>query len=163
MLPLKDRQQSGASGQGLVEYALILVLVAVVTIVIVGLLGQQIQSVFCDALMGLGDHAPRVSMCEAPRVQCAGIASGTTVTSPFSIEAIVTDNQGPGSIDRVEFLIDGTYYRTEYVYRYCLGSGDATCGLYNPAGLSPGTHTITAIAYDADGHTGQCSIQVVRP
>jgi pilus assembly protein Flp/PilA len=33
-------------GQGLVEYALILVLVAIVVIVVLGLLGDQVQAVF---------------------------------------------------------------------------------------------------------------------
>ena len=33
-------------GQGLVEYALILVLVAIVVIVVLGLLGDQVSSVF---------------------------------------------------------------------------------------------------------------------
>jgi pilus assembly protein Flp/PilA len=33
-------------GQGLVEYALILVLVAIVVIVVLGLLGEQVSTVF---------------------------------------------------------------------------------------------------------------------
>jgi len=41
-------------GQGLVEYALILVLVAVVVIAILTLLGGQIQNVFSEIVGGLG-------------------------------------------------------------------------------------------------------------
>jgi pilus assembly protein Flp/PilA len=41
-------------GQGLVEYALILVLVAVVVIAILALLGPQIGSVFSSITSGLG-------------------------------------------------------------------------------------------------------------
>ncbi len=35
-------------GQGLVEYALILVLVAIVVIVVLGLLGEQVSTVFSN-------------------------------------------------------------------------------------------------------------------
>lgn len=41
-------------GQGLVEYALILVLVAVVVIAILTVLGPQIGGVFSDVTSGLG-------------------------------------------------------------------------------------------------------------
>ncbi len=41
-------------GQGLVEYALILVLVAVVVIAILALLGPQIANVFSQITSGLG-------------------------------------------------------------------------------------------------------------
>ena len=42
-------------GQGLVEYALILVLIAIVVIVILGILGTQISSVFQRIASGLVD------------------------------------------------------------------------------------------------------------
>jgi pilus assembly protein Flp/PilA len=44
-MPSNDKSQSG---QGLVEYALILVLVAIVVIAILALLGPQIGNVFSD-------------------------------------------------------------------------------------------------------------------
>ena len=40
-------------GQGLVEYALILVLIAIVVIVILGLLGDDVQTVFSNIVSGL--------------------------------------------------------------------------------------------------------------
>ena len=40
-------------GQGLVEYALILVLIAIVVIVILGLLGDEVQTVFSNIVSGL--------------------------------------------------------------------------------------------------------------
>ena len=40
-------------GQGLVEYALILVLVAIVVIAILAILGPQIGQVFSDIITGL--------------------------------------------------------------------------------------------------------------
>ena len=41
-------------GQGMVEYAMILVLIAVVVIVILIVLGNQVQNVFCNISGGLG-------------------------------------------------------------------------------------------------------------
>ncbi len=38
----------GERGQGMVEYALILVLIAVVVIVLLVVIGNQIQNVFCN-------------------------------------------------------------------------------------------------------------------
>ena len=40
-------------GQGLVEYALILVLVAVVVIIGLGVVGTSVQGVYCDVVAGL--------------------------------------------------------------------------------------------------------------
>ncbi len=40
-------------GQGLVEYALILVLIAIAVIVILGLLGEQISTTFSTVVSGL--------------------------------------------------------------------------------------------------------------
>ena len=40
-------------GQGLVEYALILVLIAIVVIVILGVLGTQVSTIFSDISSGL--------------------------------------------------------------------------------------------------------------
>ena len=44
----------GEDGQGMVEYALILVLIAVVVIVVLIVLGNQVQNVFCNISGGLG-------------------------------------------------------------------------------------------------------------
>ena len=41
-------------GQGLVEYALILVLIAIIVIVILGILGTQVSSIFSQISSGLG-------------------------------------------------------------------------------------------------------------
>ena len=40
-------------GQGLVEYALILVLIAIVVITILGVLGDEVNYVFSDIVSGL--------------------------------------------------------------------------------------------------------------
>lgn len=50
----EDGVGAAAPGQGLVEYALILVLISVVAIGILTLLGQRIEGVFQQVYEGLG-------------------------------------------------------------------------------------------------------------
>lgn len=50
LLRVVDRE----AGQGMVEYALILVLIAVVVIVIVRVVGQKVNNVFSNVSNGLG-------------------------------------------------------------------------------------------------------------
>lgn len=45
---------SEEEGQGLVEYALIILLVSIVVIVVLGLLGGQVQNVFNQITIALG-------------------------------------------------------------------------------------------------------------
>jgi pilus assembly protein Flp/PilA len=47
------RRDDGERGQGMVEYALILVLIAIVVIVILHVLGQQTRNVFSNVSNGL--------------------------------------------------------------------------------------------------------------
>jgi pilus assembly protein Flp/PilA len=47
-------QEEGQEGQGMVEYALILVLIAVVVIVILTVVGKQVNNVFSNISSGLG-------------------------------------------------------------------------------------------------------------
>ncbi|MCP5100919.1 MAG: Flp family type IVb pilin [Chloroflexi bacterium] len=53
-----NRHAASEKGQGLVEYALVLVLVAVVVIAILTLLGPQIGNVFSRILCGLNESCP---------------------------------------------------------------------------------------------------------
>lgn len=157
-----------ARGQGLVEYALILVLVAVVVIVVAALLGDQIQIVYCDIVLALGEGAPTVPACEAPRVTCTGLANGATVTGPINVEAVVQDNKGVSTenIQWVQFYVDGNLRKTEYLYHYCIGGGGENgipCNSFSTSSLSSGDHTIRAVATDADGYTGECSITFHKP
>lgn len=50
LAPRHDDQE----GQGLVEYGLILVLIAVVVILIIGLVGHQVSNLFSNVSSGLG-------------------------------------------------------------------------------------------------------------
>jgi pilus assembly protein Flp/PilA len=60
MRPLRDllrrfaAQLTSQRGQGMVEYALILVLIAVVVIVVLIVLGNQVQNVFCNISGAMG-------------------------------------------------------------------------------------------------------------
>ena len=45
-------------GQGLVEYALILVLIAIVVIAVLVLIGPEVGNIFSDILSGLRGEAP---------------------------------------------------------------------------------------------------------
>jgi pilus assembly protein Flp/PilA len=47
-------RRGGQRGQGMVEYALILVLIAIVVIVILRVVGQQVSNVFSNVSSGLG-------------------------------------------------------------------------------------------------------------
>ena len=51
---LVERLIRGKRGQGMVEYALILVLIAVVVIVLLIVLGNQVQNVFCNVSGAMG-------------------------------------------------------------------------------------------------------------
>ena len=129
------------TGQGLVEYALILVLVAVVVIAVLTLLGDEVASVFCQITVSLGGGSDD-GVCAAPFVNCVGGSHP---------EAIVFDDKD--EIQKVEFYVNGSLVTTEWTNRYCMGTGDANCNPYSvPAGAK-----VTMIAYDQDGNTGQCS------
>ena len=52
-----DTKKAQENGQGLVEYALILVLVAVVVIAILTVLGPQVGNVFSRVVDGFGDSS----------------------------------------------------------------------------------------------------------
>jgi len=45
---------SAESGQGMVEYALILVLIAIVVVVVLTIVGSQVNNVFSNVTSGLG-------------------------------------------------------------------------------------------------------------
>jgi Flp pilus assembly pilin Flp len=160
-------------GQGLVEYALILVLAAIVVIVIVSLTGKQIAVKMCDVVIGIGGKAPDgIEACRAPRVTIQGLAGGQTVGGAIYVEAVVKNNRGlVTSTDHsveVDFYIDNTLIRTEGIYRFCLGGGsDSSCAApvgtpYSTTGLSNGTHTFRVVARDTVNNlSGETSFKFV--
>ena len=166
----QGKHRSLQRGQGLVEYSLILVLVAIVVIGIMSILGTSIRGVYCDALTSLDPNLDPPA-CDGVggaeeednglSVSCVGVGNGATVSGNISLEGAVTDNSPPDNVSSVVFKIDGATVRTEHVYGYCLGGGDnVPCNPYNTSGLSNGSHTISVLASDADGNTGSCSITI---
>ncbi len=55
---LVNELQKHEEGQGLIEYALIVLLIAIVVIVVLGLVGGQINTVFGNILEQLGGTVP---------------------------------------------------------------------------------------------------------
>ncbi len=141
-------------GQGLVEYALILILVAVVVILIASFFGDRVQKTYCKAAFSIDPNID-APFCVALDVSCNIVSN-----SPFRLEAQVTDNVGENNITNVQFYVDGIPRNNEVHYRYCLIGGDAACDPYTG---SKGPHEFAAVAYDADGNTGKCTIKANVP
>jgi Flp pilus assembly pilin Flp len=142
-------------GQGLVEYALILVLVGIVVIVALTVAGQKIRDIFCDAVLSLdANAAANTAACASPRVTF--VINPGAGANTINIEAVIKDNKGSTqpNIVSVAFYIDGSLVTTETTSKYCLGGGTGNCHDYS---LSAGLHTVRAVATDADGNTGESS------
>jgi len=78
-------------GQGLVEYALLLVLVAVVVIGILALVGPQINAVFSRVITELGGTVPYTySITSGPTITAASSA-GPSCTYRLTMSVRVTD------------------------------------------------------------------------
>lgn len=144
-------------GQGLVEYALILVLVSVAVILILTVAGESIAQLFCKIVTQLDPNAT-APICEKISVSCNGSKNGNTV----NVEATASNLKQGDSIDYVTFYVDGTVNNTERVSRYCLGQGDANCQPLNINNLSPGTHTVKAAVFTKNGATGTCEFTFTR-
>lgn len=135
-------------GQGLAEYGLILALVAVVTIVILGVFGQDIRGQYCEIVYSI-DPDIDAPLCNTIQVSCI-IES----YSPFAMSAEVTDEDG-GAVDYVNFYVDGNLYNEEDLPKYCLQSGDVWCDAYTGP---KGEHRFTAVVFMENGETGQCTL-----
>lgn len=141
-------------GQSLTEYALVLVLVGLVVILALALFGENVQKQYCKIVFSVDPNVD-APYCEAIDVSCTVLS-----TSPFRMEAQVTDNVGEDNVTQVQFYLDGSLYNTEVTYRYCLQAGDGACQNY----LGPkGEHEFSAVASDADGNTGTCSLTTTVP
>lgn len=143
----------GERGQGLPEYAMILVLVGVVVIVILAVFGEDVRNQYCQAVWTtVGPDTP-APICENVAMTCR-VASN----NPTRVQAVITE--GGVTIDHVYFFIDGKFKNDEYHAGYCLVGGDGPC---TPIKLGSGKHRITAIAVSDKGTTGRCSTQVTVP
>ena len=119
-------------GQGLVEYALILILVAIVVIAILLLLGPVVGNVFSNVVGVLQKEAGMpspITHVSAGRYGMAGNDVWVTVTVSESMSVTATDSQSGHS---TTFTCGGT----------CSGTIAAV-------GHNPGTVTFTAGGYSA--------------
>jgi hypothetical protein len=152
----KGKHRTLERGQGLVEYALILMLAAIVVIVVLGLFGERIRDFYCEAVLSI---APDV---DAPACDQLGVSCNLISVSGNDVymEAVVTDDQGPSDITEVKWYDNGSWVWTENQVKYCLGSGNSSCAKYT---ATNGSHTFSAVALDAEGHTGKCTKTVAVP
>lgn len=148
-------------GQGLAEYALILVLVGVVVIIVLATQGKAVANVFCDVAINLGAKATdSIQACASPRVLISGVPPNPTPRT-LTIEALVKDNKGnmEPNITKVIFSVSpsiGGWPRQENNYKYCFNGDNDHCNTYTFAANT--TYTITAVATDLDTNTGSASI-----
>jgi Flp pilus assembly pilin Flp len=134
-------------GAGLVEYALILVLVSIVAIGALSLTGTRIQQIYCsvtETLRNPGAGGGSVSNGSVT-ARFGGISNCETVgTTLKDVELAIQ----PAGSYTVAFYIDGTLIRTESINKYCIGGGgDGTspCVDYNISSLAAGKHTLRAV------------------
>lgn len=90
----------------------------------------------------------------APTVHLTAPASGAEVTGSVSLEATAADN---GTITKVEFRVGGELVATDNT-----GPSPYT-GAWDVIGKTPGSYTIEAKAYDAEGNTATDSVTVTVP
>jgi pilus assembly protein Flp/PilA len=153
----RGRSEKGA---GLVEYALILVLVSIVAIGALSLTGSRIQQIYCDVTEKLKNPGAGGSASGGGyNIRFGGISGCETIgpTGPVGkdIELIVEPVPASGAV-QVKFYFDGstTEYRTESISRYCLsGGGEPDCTSTNLSSLSAGRHTLKAALYNSSGTT----------
>ena len=143
-------------GQGLVEYALILVLAAIVVVIVLGLFGERIRNFYCEVVLSIAPDMDAPA-CNQINVTCN---LSSKVGNNVYMYADVVDKAGKSDIKSVDWYDNGKYVRTEYYVKYCLGSGDNPCQPYKAA---DGSHKFSAVAKDAEGNTGTCSRTVTLP
>lgn len=155
---MSSRRRDSFRGQGLVEYALILALVAVAVIVLLSVAGQAIGNIFCSVVIQMGAKvSDSIQMCTASRIMITGIANGGTVSNPVTIEAVIADNKlsDTGTVEHVTFSVSGESDRTENNPRWCAFGGDTSCSDHT---LSPGPHTLKVTAVDSNHKTVEKTI-----
>ena len=129
-LPLEKR------GQGLVEYALILVLVAIAVILVLAVIGPQVGNVFGQVITVLGGNLddPLVSLSVA-RTGNEGNDVTATVTVSSGVTVTLTDSQSGQSLS---LSCSGTCQGTFSAVGHAAGTVTATANGYSlSAGYPP--------------------------
>ncbi len=157
-------------GQSLVEYGLVLVLIAVVIIGILAIFGDSVKQTYCRTTHALTPDADLSSACQAPIITPVASRNGNSL----NLEAELYDPDGDpnnpyAAIDRVEFFIDNEAsgpLLIERQYHFCLGGGNGDAGGctagYDISGLSSGRHTVIMVAYDNDGNVSRSRFRFTK-
>ena len=146
-------------GQGLVEYALILVLVAVVVIVILAALGGSVSSVFNCVAMSLkamqGSPIVTLSLADSTTDERVALLCGQNVDISAVNGHLTIIAETKGSVGSVNLHLIGPtdHSRTENIYPYSL-FGD-TDGDFAGGTISPGDYSLVATAYSGADQSGQ--------
>jgi hypothetical protein len=90
---------------------------------------------------GTGDNCDTPTDTTAPSVSLTAPAQNSTVSGAVNVTANASDNTG---VSKVEFYDNSTIISTATTAPYSVS--------WNTAGVSNGTHTLTAKAYDAAGN-----------
>lgn len=157
---MKIKQKYSERGQGLVEYALILVLVAVVAVVILALLGEQVAATFNCLVIELqgrgGSTVSGFTLVDANAdSDIGGLVCGGTVTLSALPSTDLNVRAGVnGTIGSMTFQLDGptTHSRTENAAPYALFGNSGSD--YYAGSFSAGNYTLTATAFSAGGGGG---------
>ncbi len=143
-------------GQGLVEYALILLLVGVVAIVILAAFGGTISNSFNCVVMSLdaiqGSPIVALTLADSTTDEPVSLLCGQNVDISAINGHLTIIAETKGSVGSVTLQLNGptTQSRTESIYPYSL-FGD-TDGDFTGGTLSPGDYSLTATAYsEANG------------
>jgi hypothetical protein len=99
---------------------------------------------------GVGDNCANPADSTAPVVSISSPAAGATISTTTTVTAVSTDDT---AVTKVEFYVDGTLKGTDTA----AGAGNTYTYSLNPVGLTIGTHSLTAKAYDAVPNTATSS------
>ena len=104
----------------------------------------------CYSYRGTGSYSITVTVTTSsadttpPSVSLTAPSNGATVSGSITVSATASDNVG---VDHVEFEVDGSTFATD--------SSSPYSTTLDTTSLSDGSHTITAIAFDAAGNTDE--------
>ena len=167
---IMSNPRNSERGQALVEYGLVLVLVAVAIIAILTLFGDSIKQTYCRTTYALTPDADLSTACQAPIIMPIAKRNGNGLNLEAKLHDPDGDPDNPyAEIVKVEFYIDdegGSPVIVEDEFRYCLGDGNGNSSgctsSYDISGLSSGQHSVIILAHDSDGNVGRARYRFTK-